>query len=105
VRPFELTNYTFSIIILLAWGLWTIYQRVQKPPDNNWPVIYWLALTYISMRWADDIWTPRIIMVGLGLCLLLRFEFMNESFVTIVRVCELVVFAFVMFCGIQLLFG
>jgi hypothetical protein len=101
---FELTNYTFSILGLLAWTIFTIIQRLAKPLESNWPPLYWLAMTAVCAKWPDITWKLQYVMTGLGLALVLRFEFMNNMFTNVFRVLEMVVFGYVLYYGVQLLF-
>ncbi len=101
---FELTNFTVSILFLLGWCVFTIYGRVTGPLHGNGPLTFWIVLTAITLKWPGANWKFEYVAAGLVLCLLLRFEFMNDTFATIIRVLEMVAFGYVLFYGVQLLY-
>lgn len=101
---FELTNFTVSIIILLCWAVFVIYQRLTGPLENNWPLIFWTAIALISIKWPETTWKFNYVAPGLIFCLLLRFEFINKAFANIFRVCEMAAFGYIFYFGVQLLY-
>lgn len=100
---FELTNFTVSILILLAWTVFVVYQRFTSKLENNWPLIYWTCMVLISMKWPET-WQFPYVAPGLVFCLLLRFEFINDTFANIFKACELAAFGYMLWRGIHLLY-
>jgi hypothetical protein len=96
---FHATNYTVSIVLLMAATIFMIGVRLQKPLENNWPLLYWILLTLICFRYPDDTFDPRVVMAGLGAGLLLRFEFISSAVTTFVRFVELCVWGYILYMG------
>lgn len=101
---FELTNFTVSILILMGWTCFVMYQRFTQALENNWPLLYWTCIVLISMKWPDSTWKFTYVAAGLVFCLLLRFEFINNAFANAFKACELAVFGYVLYHGVQLLY-
>jgi len=98
-----MTNYTVSIALLLFWTVATIVVRYNKPLESNWPIVYWIAMSLISLRYPDNTWDFRYVALGFATALVLRFEFMNRTVANVFKVLEVLVFCYVIWWGGQLL--
>jgi hypothetical protein len=96
---FHATNFTVSILLLMAVTVFMAVVRMKKPLENNWLLFYWILITFVAVAHAAEVFDFRIIVVGLVAGLLLRFEFMNRTFARVVMAVELSVMAYVLFCG------
>ena len=96
---FNATNYTVSIVLIMALTLFMAGLRMRKPLENNWVFLYWIFITVISFRYPDDTFDPRIIMIGLAAGLMLRFEFLGRSIMNLVRFIEACVWAYILYMG------
>jgi hypothetical protein len=102
---FRATNFTITTLLLVAFTVFIAGVRNKKSLDSNWPLIYWgLVLVFTLVR-PEDSFDYRLVMLGLAMALLLRFEFMNEFFVKTTRVIEMVLFVYVVIRGLQVAFG
>jgi hypothetical protein len=99
---FRATNYTVGIVLLMALTLFVAGLRMRKPLDSNWPLLYWVLLTLISLRYPGETFQPKIIMVGLGAGLLLRFEFVGSLMANLLRTVEIGVWVYVLYTGFVL---
>jgi hypothetical protein len=96
---FHATNFTVSILLLMALTVFMAVVRTKKPPDNNWLLFYWILMAFVAATSAAEVFDFRIIVVGLVAGLLLRFEFMNQMLMRFAMVIEMFIFAYVLFCG------
>lgn len=96
---FNANNYTGSIVLLMALTLFMAGVRMRKPLETNWLLFYWGLITIISFRYPDETFDPRIVMVGLAVGLLLRFEFLGRSMARVLMLLEACVWAFILYTG------
>ena len=96
---FHATNFTVSVLLLMALTVFMAVLRARKPLENNWLLFYWILMTFVAVTRGAEICDFRIIVIGLIAGLLLRFEFMNRTFASVVMTVELSVMAYVLFCG------
>lgn len=101
---FRATEYNFSIFLLMAVTIFMAALRLRKTSDNNWPVLYWMALTVITARYQEETFDARFVLCGLGAALFLRFEFLAGSLVSVLRFVELCAYAFVIYSCYSILF-
>jgi hypothetical protein len=77
---------TLGLLILL--GLFVIYTRFKNWLQSNIPILFYIALIAFmqSTEGSVPFW---LICTGLGLGLILRFEFMNNGFTRFVKFLEI----------------
>lgn len=72
---------------LTAGTVWLVLMRFRIRPDNSWPLLYYFcAVVYLNS--FDLVLNPYVVYVAVICALLLRFEFMNERLVFLVRLIE-----------------
>jgi hypothetical protein len=96
---FHATNFTVSVLLLMALTVFMAVVRTRKPLDNNWLLFYWILVTFVAISNPAELFDFRIILIGLIAGLLLRFEFMNRMFTRLAMILEMFVFAYVLVCG------
>src|SRR3712207_5916991 len=96
---FHATNFTVSILLLMALTVFMAVVRTKKPLENNWVLFYWMLVTFVAIANPAEIFDFRIILLGLFAGLLLRFEFMNRMVTRLAMTIEMIGFAYVLFCG------
>jgi len=100
---FRANNFTVTVLLLIAFTCAMIVVRQKRGLYNNWPVLYWgLVIAFTVIR-PEETFEFIIILVGLAAGLLLRFEFMNDFFVKVIRVLELGVFIYVIYRGFEVI--
>jgi hypothetical protein len=92
----RLTDYTVLMLLLMAFTIGMIVVRIRKPADNNWPAIYWALILVIALRWPEAGWNPRAVMTGAAAGFLVRFEFMNDMLVRLLRLVEFGVWIYIL---------
>ena len=93
---FHATNFTVSILLLMALTLFIAGVRVRKPVENNWVLFYWILITVVTIT-NPDVFDFRVIGVGLAAGLLLRFEFMGSAFTKLVLIVEMAIWAYILY--------
>jgi hypothetical protein len=96
---FHATNFTVSVLLLMGATVFMMLVRMRKPVENNWPFLYWVALTVAILTNRDLTFDFRIILVGLIAGLMLRFEFLNRSVTKLVMAVEILVWMYVLFAS------
>lgn len=92
---FDATNYTVSIMLLMALTVFIAGVRIRKPVENSWPLFYWVLMTAVTIMNPYDTYDFRLIATGLTAGLLIRFEFMNRHFARIFMFVEMLVWVYV----------
>lgn len=100
---FRATNFSITVLLLIALTVFMMGVRNKKPLDNNWPLIYWLLAFIFTVVREEETYNLNIILVGLGAGFLLRFEFMNTFFIRLVKTVEIGVWAYVIYRGFQII--
>jgi hypothetical protein len=85
-----MSNIGFLFTVGLFGGsLWLAFTRLRMRTDNNWPLVYYFAaVVYLNMY--PLILNPYVAYVAVICALLLRFEFMSERLIAMVRIIEII---------------
>ena len=100
---FRADNFSVTVILLIAFTVAMMVVRQKRGLLNNWPILYWILVVVFTLVRPEETFNYSIIFVGLAAAMLLRFEFMNETFVKIFRLIELVVFLYVIYRGFEVI--
>ena len=100
---FRATNFSVTVLLLIALTIFIAGVRNKKPLENNWPLIYWLLAFLFTLVREEETYNFNIILIGLGAGFLLRFEFMNNFFVRLVKTVEIGVWIYVVYRGFQMI--
>jgi hypothetical protein len=96
---FHATNFSVTVLLLLAFTVFMMGVRQRKPLENNWPLIYWvLMLTFTYVR-SEETFNIMAVAAGMTAGLMLRFEFMNNVFIKGMKIVEMVVWCYVLLRG------
>jgi hypothetical protein len=101
---FHATNFTVTLMLLVAFTIFIAGVRNKKSVDSNWPVIYWVLVVMFTLARPEETFDFRFVLIGIGAALLLRFEFMNDFFVKVFRAVETAAFIYIVLRGIQVAF-
>lgn len=102
---FRATNFTITTLLLVAFTVFIAGVRNKKSLESNWPLLYWALVLVFTLVRTEETFDYRLVLLGLGVALLLRFEFMNEFLVKTARVIEMAMFAYICLRGLQVAFG
>jgi hypothetical protein len=100
---FHATNFTVSILLLMALTLFIAGVRVRKPVENNWVFLYWVLVAVVTISHPDDTFDFRVIAVGVAAGLLLRFEFMGPGFTKLIMIVEMCVWAYILYASCMII--
>ena len=99
---FQATPYTVTTAVMVVFALFVMYIRTkQKMLDSNIPLIFYV-LMIVYMRAVDGIVPFWLILTGLGLTSLLRFEFMGTFLVKSVRFLEVCALGSMVYLGMRM---
>jgi hypothetical protein len=87
----------------MAFTVFIAGLRQRKPVDNNWPFIYWVLVVMFTLSRPEETYNFNIVLLGLGMGMMLRFEFMNSSFVKLVGYIELAVMGYILYRGFTII--
>jgi hypothetical protein len=84
-----MSNIGFLFTVGLFGGtLWLAVSRLRMRVDNNWPLVYYFgAVVYLNLYPLTV--NPYVAYVAVICALLLRFEFMSERLIALVRIIEI----------------
>jgi len=83
----EITVYTFTTSLLMIFAIFVMYTRTKDWLESNVPIMFYIIMIAWVKTYADRI--PALpLYIGLGLALLLRFEFMGKIPVRLCKVAE-----------------
>lgn len=103
-RRFQrMSNIGFLFTVGLFGGsLWLALTRFRLRLDNNWPLVYYFAaVVYINLYPLTV--NPYVVYVAVICALLLRFEFMSDRLIAMVRIIEIIALVHVAWTLLQLL--
>ena len=95
---FTATNYTVSLVLLMALTVFIAGVRLRKPVENNWPFLYWVLVGVLALT-NSDLFDLRIIAVGVIAGLLLRFEFMSRGVSKVIMTVEMAVWVYIVYAS------
>jgi hypothetical protein len=101
---FRATNFSVTVLLLMALTLFMIGVRNKKPLDNSWPLIYWITVFLFTLVREEETFDLNVVLVGVGAGMLLRFEFMNAFFIRLIKGIELAVWAYILYQGCKVIF-
>jgi hypothetical protein len=93
-------NVTTALMAIFA--LFVIYTRLKNWLESNVPLLYYLALI-IYMQAVEGSVPLWLSLAGLCCALILRFEFMNEVFIRIVKLVEMVMLVMISYLCVTMI--
>jgi len=93
--------YILGTICVVAVAMFLIIYRYTGKVDSNLPMVFNLMIGAHMMTFEDGL-SPVWVYVTLVCALFLRFEFMNKTFVRMVRSVETVALGYVIWRGVSL---
>lgn len=88
--------------LLAAFGTFVIYTRLKNWLESNLPVLFYISL--IAYMKATDGSVPLwLSLAGFGLALMLRFEFMNQTFTQVVKFIEIALLGVIIYLCVTMI--
>ena len=85
-----------TTILMAALALYVMYTRLKNGLESNVPIFFYVFLI-IYMRAVDGSVPLWLSLAGMCCALILRFEFMNEFFIKVVKFLEFAVLAVIIY--------
>ncbi|MGD0295781.1 MAG: hypothetical protein ABSE86_01615 [Bryobacteraceae bacterium] len=85
-----------TTILMAALALYVIYTRLKNWLESNVPIFYYVFLV-IYMRAIEGSVPIWLSLAGMCCALILRFEFMNELFIKVVKFIEMAILAVIIY--------
>lgn len=82
--------------LMAAFALFVIYTRLRNWLESNVPLLFYIALI-AYMKAVDGSVPLWLSLAGLGCALLLRFEFINELLIKVVKFIEIAILAAIIY--------
>ena len=83
----EITVYTFTTSLLMIFAVFVLYTRTKNWLESNVPILFYLLMIAWVKAYADRV--PALpLYIGLGIALMLRFEFMGKAFIRLLKFAE-----------------
>jgi uncharacterized membrane protein len=101
---FDATPTNFTLMLVLALGAWALHSASKQRTDVNVPLVFY-AVILIFSRMSDKSLNMPLILAGVALASLIRFEFLNKSFVKWISYCEMFVLVLILWNGLVAIFG
>ena len=73
---------------MVAFAAFVAYIRMKNWLDSNVPIFFYVIMLAYARYFGDNKVPWILILIGFGLTLLLRFEFMSAFFIKVVKVLE-----------------
>jgi hypothetical protein len=88
--------------LMAAFALFVIYSRFKNWLESNVPILFYIALI-AYMKAVDGAVPLWLSLAGFGCALTLRFEFMNEVFIRIVKIIELCILVAIIYLCVTMI--
>jgi hypothetical protein len=85
-----------TTVLMAALALYVMYTRLKNWLESNVPIFFYVFLI-IYMRAVDGSVPLWLSLAGMCCALILRFEFMNEFFIRVVKFLEFAVLAVIIY--------
>jgi hypothetical protein len=85
-----------TTVLMAALALYVMYTRLKNWLESNIPIFFYVFLI-IYMRAVDGSVPLWLSLAGMCCALILRFEFMNEFFIRVVKFLEFAVLAVIIY--------
>lgn len=82
----DVTSLNLTTLLVVALALVSVFFLLRKRYHSNLPLFFYLV-TVVFTNVTERTVNPYLLYSGVGLALLLRFEFMNPSFSRAVALC------------------
>jgi hypothetical protein len=98
---FQATPYTVTTALMVGFAVFVLYVRSKNWLESNIPIIFYI-LMIIYMRAVDGQVPMWLMLGGLALGLVLRFEFMNPFLTKSVRFLEFCAIAAMIYLSMRM---
>jgi hypothetical protein len=101
---FDPTPINFTTMLVLCLGVWAAHSASKQRADVNLPLIFY-AILLIFNRMFDREMNITLILAGIALAALIRFEFLNKAMIKWISYLQIATIVLIIWNGLQLVFG
>lgn len=101
---FDATPINFTLMLVLALGCWAVESASKQRVDVNVPIVFYTVILVFN-RLSDKGLSVPLILSGLALACLIRFEFLNKSFIKWITYLQIAVLILIIWNGLVAVFG
>jgi hydrogenase/urease accessory protein HupE len=101
---FDPTPVNFTLLLVLALGVWAVQSASKQRADVNVPLVFY-AVILIFNRMADKGLNVPLILAGIVLASLVRFEFLSKFFIKWISYLQIAVLVLILWNGLGAIFG
>jgi hypothetical protein len=101
---FDATPINFTLMLVLALGCWAVHSASKQRVDVNVPIVFYTVILLFN-RMADTGLNVPLILAGLALACLIRFEFLNKGFIKWISFAQIGVLIMILWNGLIAVFG
>jgi hypothetical protein len=101
---FDPTPINFTTMLVLCLGIWAMTAVSKQRHDLNLPLIFYAVLLIFNRIFDRGMDVP-LILFGTALAALIRFEFLNKSFMKWISYLEMAVMVLIIWNGLGRVFG
>ena len=101
---FDATPVNFTLMLVLALGVWAVHSASKQRVDVNVPLIFY-AVILLFNRLADKGLNVPLILAGIVLASLVRFEFLNKGFIKWISFAQIGIIILILWNGLVAIFG
>ncbi|HYL74178.1 MAG TPA: hypothetical protein VEU96_08225 [Bryobacteraceae bacterium] len=93
--------FNVTTALMVAFAAFVAYIRLKNWLDSNVPIFFYvIMLGYAKYFYGLNKVPVTLILIGFGLTLLLRFEFMSQFFINLVKVLEYAALAVIIYFAV-----
>ena len=101
---FEANAINFTTLVFIAFAVWTMTAVAARKTDHNLPLTFYF-ITLAFNRGLERGLNENLLLVGAACAALIRFEFMNKSFVKWFSYTEQVLLVMIIWNMLSAIFG
>ncbi len=101
---FDPTPINFTTMVMLCFGVWAVSSVSKQRPDVNLPLVFY-AVLLIFNRMFERGMDVRLILLGIALASLIRFEFLSKGFLKWISYIQIAVLIMILWNGLAIVFG
>ncbi len=88
-------------ILMAAFALFVIYTRLKNWLESNVPILFYIFLI-VYMKAVDGSVPLWLSLAGLSCALIMRFEFLNEFFIRVMKFIEMALLAVIIYLCVNM---
>jgi len=92
--------FSVTTALMVAFAAFVAYIRMKNWLDSNVPIFFYVLMLAYARYFGDNKVPLTLILIGFALTLLLRFEFMSQFFINVVKALEYAALAAIIYFAV-----